>query len=60
MVWRYSGKSRAIIEFITTFCIAFGVHFLLSKALKMDKTIRSKMTELQRLETFYLSIQKSN
>ena len=55
-VWRYSGKSRMIVEFLTTVLIATLVHVYLRAAIGKDGNIVSLITEIQGLEGDYADV----
>ena len=55
-VWRYSGKSRMIIEFFTTMLITTLVHIYLRSAIEQSEAIYASINELVTLENNYSSI----
>jgi hypothetical protein len=55
-VWRYSGKSRMIIEFFTTMLITTLVHIYLRSAIEQSEAIYASINELVSLENNYTSI----
>ena len=55
-VWRYSGKSRMIVEFLTTVLIATLVHVYLRAAIGKDENIVGLVTEIQGLERDYAAV----
>tara|TARA_B110000285_G_C15124115_1_gene619059 strand:+ start:1530 stop:2027 length:498 start_codon:yes stop_codon:yes gene_type:complete len=52
-VWRHSGKSRMVVEFLTTVLIATLVHVYLRAAIGKDANIFRLITEIQGLEVEY-------
>lgn len=50
MVWRYSAKSRIIIEFIASLMITIPAHVLLQYAQRKEGTVRANVTEILQLE----------
>ena len=43
-VWRYSGKSRIIVEFITTIILSIILHIYINQVLSFAPTLTEKMT----------------
>ena len=52
-VWRYSGKSRMIIEFFSTMLITTLVHLYLRSAIGLSDGIYTSINELKSLEDKY-------
>jgi hypothetical protein len=52
-VWRHSGKSRIIIDFITTIIIASMIHRFLKKVVEADEDIYSRVGQVSLLELKY-------
>lgn len=55
-VWRYSGKSRVIIEFFTTAIIASVIHWLLRQILDLNDGITIRVHSIIQLEKDYTSL----
>jgi hypothetical protein len=55
-VWRYSAKSRAIIETINTIIIAAIAHYFLREVLLMSPEIVTRVTKIIELEKEYSSL----
>jgi len=54
-VWRFAGKSRAIVDFFTTIIIAALHHYLLKKVVEADLDIVTRVDQYRLLETTYLA-----
>ena len=52
-VWRYSGKSRIIVEFVSTVILAIIMHIFVNFVLKDSPDFSTKMQEFVLLETQY-------
>ena len=52
-VWRFSGKSRIIVEFFNTLFITIVVHVLLRDALNLDADIKMRVNQIIDLEQRY-------
>lgn len=55
-VWRYSGKSRMITEFLTTMLITTLVHNYLRTAIGLNDGIYASVNEVVALEKRYIAI----
>jgi Polycystin cation channel len=55
-VWRYSGKSRIIVEFISTIMMAIAIHVLVNFVLKDSPDFTTKMLKFVQLENQYHSM----
>ena len=56
MVWRYSAKSRIIIEFMTSLAITIGAHVLLQIAQEKEMGVRDRVTQIKLLESKLLKM----
>jgi hypothetical protein len=52
-VWRYSGKSRIIVEFVSTIILAITVHILVNYVIRDSPNIDAIMTKFLDLEAKY-------
>ena len=52
-VWRYSGKSRVIVDMFVTAVIASVVHTLLRSALVQSSDVQARMNTILQLEQDY-------
>lgn len=43
-VWRYSGKSRIIVEFVTNVGLSIAIHILINYVLSYEQNLSSAMT----------------
>ena len=59
MVWRYSGKSRTIIEFISTLVITILIQYYFQYAQNMNDDTMNKVDDILNLQKEYLK-QTSN
>jgi hypothetical protein len=55
-VWRYSGKSRTIVDFATTIIIATVIHRLLQQVLNMDAGLNQKVFIIKQMEQRYTTL----
>jgi hypothetical protein len=52
-VWRFSGKSRIIVEFVSTIIIASVVHIVVNLVLKGSPDFNEKMSDFLQVEKAY-------
>ena len=55
-MWRYSGKSRLIVEFFTTMIITAIIHSLLLDVLDKDLDITNRIEKIVVLENAYSTV----
>mmetsp|Transcript_37710 Transcript_37710/g.57745 ORF Transcript_37710/g.57745 Transcript_37710/m.57745 type:complete len:128 (-) Transcript_37710:582-965(-) len=53
MVWRYSGKSRLIVEGLFSLAITAVLHILLREALNLDQPVSEIISSIMSLEDKY-------
>ena len=56
MVWRYSGKSRIIVEFVSTVLLSILIHILINFLLKTSPSINEKMNDFFEIENQYKTL----
>lgn len=54
-VWRFSGKSRIIVEFISTAILASINHYFISNVLSVTTQIDNSMSSFLSLENEYIN-----
>jgi len=54
MVWRYSGKSRTIIEFISTLVITILIQYYFQYAQNMNDDTMNKVDDILNIQKEYL------
>lgn len=54
-MWRYSGKSRVIVEFVSTILLSIAIHVLVNFVLRDSPDITVKMQNFLEIETKYLA-----
>ena len=54
-VWRYSGKSRVIVEFVSTILLSIAIHVLVNFVLRDSPDITVKMQNFLEIEAKYLA-----
>ena len=54
-VWRFSGKSRVIVEFVSTILLSIAIHVLVNFVLRESPNITVKMQNFLEIEAKYLA-----
>ncbi len=52
-MWRFSGKSRIIVEFVATIFLSIAVHIMVNFVLKSSPNFTDKMNDFLDMEIQY-------
>ena len=58
-MWRYSAKSRIIVEFVSTILLSIAIHILVNFVLRQSPDFTIKMQNFLDIETRYISANQS-
>ncbi len=58
-VWRYSGKSRIIVEFFATIMLAIAIHIFVNFVIRDAPSVKLIMEKFLLMENIYLNTNSS-